>query len=378
MPESTRRGRLKLLLGYAAGVGKTYRMLEEARKLKQQGVDVVIGYFEPHSRQGTIDITQGLEIVPRGKVHHRGSQFEEMDTAAILRRRPQVCVVDEFAHTNVPGSARAKRWEDVRVLLDNGIDVLTNMNVEHLESLNDTVWQVSGVSVRETVPDWVVKDADEVVMVDLPPQALLNRLRRGVIYPQEKAQQVQEDFFKEPTLVTLRELALRQTAHEVDVRHEPQKDAGLSRFSRPGSQPGSSTGRKESPDRLLIHITTDPSTAALIRRGRRVADFLDAECFAVFINTVSGMHSLPVAERRTVEKQLNFARNLQIETRILEGEDVAETLVSFARKQGITQIFLVRTRRKNLPAVFGRNLVQQIVWLARDMQVTIVAEHRRP
>lgn len=378
MPESSRRGQLKLLLGYASGVGKTYRMFAEAQKLKQQGVDVVIGYFEPHSRQATIDVTEGLEMVPRRKILHRGSQFEEMDTAAILRRRPQVCVIDEFAHTNVPGSGRAKRWEDVRVLLDNGIDVLSNMNVQHLESLNDTVWQVSGVRVRDTVPDWVVKDADEVVMVDLPPQALLNRLRRGVVYPQQEAQQAGENFFKEPTLVTLRELALRQAAHEVDIRHEPQRVAGLSSSPLAGNQPGSPTPRKESVDRLLIHITTDPSTAALIRRGRRVADFLDAECFAVFVNTVEGLHSLPIAERRTVEKQLNFARNLQIETVILEGEEVAETLVSFARRQGITQIFLVRTRGKNLPAVFGRNLVQQIVWLARDMQVTIVAEHRRP
>ncbi|HEV2245129.1 MAG TPA: histidine kinase [Terriglobia bacterium] len=368
---------MKLLLGYAAGVGKTYRMLDEAQKLKQQGVDVVIGYFEPHSRQATTDMTQGLEMVPRRNLLYRGSQFEEMDTAAILRRRPQVCVVDEFAHTNVPGSERAKRWEDVRVLLDNGIDVLTNMNVQHLESLNDTVWQVSGVRVQETVPDWVVKEADEVVMVDLPPQALLNRLRRGVVYPQEKAQQALENFFKEPTLVTLRELALRQTAHEVDIRQEPQKDSRLARSLLLRNQPGSPTRLGAPSDRLLIHITTDPSTAALIRRGRRVADFLDAECFAVFVNMGSGLHSLPAAERQTVEKQLNFARNLQIETRILEGEEVAETLVSFARRQGITQIFLLRTRKRNLPAVFGRNLVQQIVWLARDTQVTIVAEHRR-
>lgn len=377
MPENARRGHLKLLLGYAAGVGKTYRMLDEAQKLKRHGVDVVIGYFEPHSRQATIEMTEGLEMVPRRNLLYRGSRFEEMDTAAILRRRPQICVVDEFAHTNVPGSDKARRWEDVRVLLDNGIDVLTNMNVQHLESLNDTVCQVSGVRVRETVPDWVVKEADEVVMVDLPPQALLNRLRRGVVYPHEKAQQALENFFKEPTLVTLRELALRQTAHEVDIRQEPQKDSRLARSSLLRNQPGSPTRSGASSDRLLIHITTDPSTAALIRRGRRVADFLDAECFAVFVNTGSDLHSLPAAELQTVEKQLNFARNLQIETRILEGEEVAETLVSFARRQGITQIFLLRTKKRNLPAVFGRNLVQQIVWLSRDMQVTVVAEQRR-
>ena len=377
MQENGKRGHLKLLLGYAAGVGKTYRMLDEAQKLKQQGIDVVIGYFEPHSRQATIDMTQGLETIPRRKLLYRGGQFEEMDTEAILFRHPQVCVVDEFAHTNVPGSERTKRWEDVRVLLDNGIDVLTNMNVQHLESLNDTVWQVSGVRVRETVPDWVVQDADEVVMVDLPPQALLNRLKRGVVYPQEKVQQALENFFKEPTLVTLRELALRQTAHEVDIRHEPQKDSGIAALPLLNNHAGPSDHTEVAIDRLLINITADPSTAALIRRGRRMADFLDAECFAVFVNTSSGLHSLPATERQIVEKHLNFARNLRIETRILEGEEVAETLVNFARRQGITQIFLLRTKRKNLPTVFGRNLVHQIVWLARDMQVTIVAEHLR-
>lgn len=376
MTENNRRGRLKLLLGYASGVGKTYRMLEEAQNLKRQGVDVVIGYFEMHARQPTIDMTRGLEVIPRRKILYRGSQFEEMDTEAILHRHPQLCVVDEFAHTNAPGSKSAKRWEDVRELLENGIDVLTNMNVQHLESLNDAVWEFSGVRVRETIPDWVVKEADEVVMVDLPPQALMNRLRRGAVYPQEKVQQALENFFKEPTLVTLRELALRQAAHEVDIRHEPHEVS-----APPGSpllrdQEGSSTAAAETPDRLLIHITADPATAALIRRGRRVADFLEAECFAVFINTVTGLHSLPHAERQTIQRQLSFARNLQIETRVLEGEDVAETLVDFARRQGITQIFVLRTREKNLPAAFGRNLVQKIVWLARDMQVTIVAENR--
>lgn len=377
MPGNSRRGHLKLLLGYAAGVGKTYRMLEEAQKLKHQGVDLVIGYFEPHARPDTIEMTRGLEMIPRRKVVYRGSQFEEMDTEAILRRRPQVCVVDEFAHTNVPGSKTAKRWEDVRLILDHGIDVLTNMNVQHLESLNDAVWEFSGVRVRETIPDWVVKEADEVVMVDLPPQALLNRLKRGVVYPQEKAQQALENFFKEPTLVTLRELALRQAAHEVDIRHELQEASRLPHSPIPRNRAGPSTREREAADRLLIHITADPSTAALIRRGRRVADFLDAECFAVFVNTVTGLHSLPAPERQTVQRQLNFARNLQIETRILEGENVAETLVEFARRQGITQIFVLRTPQNNRPAIFGRDLLQQIVWLARDMQVTIVAERRR-
>src|SRR5579863_1046605 len=199
MPEQD-RGKLKIFMGYAAGVGKTYKMLEEARDLKTAGVDVVIGYFEPHGRKDTIAKTEGLEIVPRQNVSYRDSRFEEMDTAAILARHPQFCAVDEFPHTNVPGSQRAKRWEDVEVLLAAGIDVFTTMNIQHLESLNDHVWQISGVRVRETIPDWVVQQADQVVMVDLPPEALLNRLMRGVVYSHDKAKRAMENFFQESTL----------------------------------------------------------------------------------------------------------------------------------------------------------------------------------
>ena len=179
-------------------------MLTEAQELKQDGVDVVIGYFEPHGRKDTIALTEGLETVPRQDRRVPRHRLEEMDTDAILRRRPQVAVVDEFPHTNVPGSGRRKRWEDVHVLLDAGIDVLTTMNVQHLESLNDQIWQSTGVRVRETIPDWVLKQADEVVMVDLTPRALLNRLKRGVVYPPEKARSRRcENFFREPTLVAL-------------------------------------------------------------------------------------------------------------------------------------------------------------------------------
>ena len=187
-----RKGRLKVYLGYAAGVGKTYRMLEEAQELRRKGVDIVIGYFEPHGRKETIAKTEGLEQIPRRVLSYGGSEFEEMDTEAVLRRKPAVVLVDEFAHTNVPGSERLKRWQDVRVLLDAGIDVITTMNVQHLESLNDQVWHVTGVRVRETIPDWVVDEADEVVLVDLTPRALRNRLDRGVVYAQEKARRAME------------------------------------------------------------------------------------------------------------------------------------------------------------------------------------------
>src|SRR5688572_15416200 len=193
-------------------------MLEEAQELVKQGRDLVIGYFEPHGRQETIAKTQGLELIPRRKCHYRGSVFEEMNADAILDRRPEICVVDELAHSNVPGSSRVKRWEDVVVFLEAGIGVMTTMNVQHIESLNDRMREITGIEVRETVPDWIVNRADQIVLVDLPPRALLNRLQRGVVYAPEKARQAAEHFFREHILGALREVAMRQIAHEVDIR----------------------------------------------------------------------------------------------------------------------------------------------------------------
>lgn len=364
MVDPRRRGRLKIFLGYAAGVGKTYQMLSEARESKSQGEDVVIGYFEPHGRKDTMAQTEGLETVPRRVVEYRGSRFEEMDTEAVLARRPRVAIVDEFPHTNVPGSLRPKRWEDVHVLLDAGIDVWTTMNVQHLESLNDQIWQSTGVRVRETIPDWVVKQADEVVMIDLTPRALLNRLERGVVYPPERARQALENFFKEPTLVALRELAMRQTAHAAESRHASGEPSGAT-AAAPAAR---------ADERLLLLIEPDPASAALIRRGRRVADYLQAECLAVCVSRTSDLGELAADERETIERHLNFSRALRIETRILEGEDVAETLVNFARVNSVTQIFVMRRQDRVFSTLLRRGLVQRIVNLARDMQVTVVAD----
>jgi two-component system sensor histidine kinase KdpD len=360
--ETPRRGRLKIFLGYAAGVGKTYQMLSEAHELERQGIDVAIGYFEPHGRQDTVRLSANLETVPRQIIEYRGSQFEEMDTEAILRRHPQVVLVDEFPHTNVPGSPRLKRWEDVHVLLDAGIDVLTTMNVQHLESLNDQIWQSTGVRVRETIPDWVMKQADEIVMVDLTPQALLNRLKRGVVYGPERAKAALENFFRESTLVALRELAMRQTAYSVESRHLEEHE-----------QPAETTPDLQRNERLLLVITPDPSSAALIRRGRRVADYLRGDCLAVYVSPTPDRRDLTDRERETLERHLTFARGLQIDTRILEGNDVAETVVDFAREHGVTQIFVTRDKGSTT-RWFRLGLVQRIVNLARDMQVTVVAD----
>jgi two-component system, OmpR family, sensor histidine kinase KdpD len=365
----TDRGKLKIYMGYAAGVGKTYQMLEEAQELKARGMDVVVGYFEPHGRKDTIAKTEGLEIIPRKKLDYRGYSFEEMDTDVILARHPQVCAIDEFPHTNVPGSPRAKRWEDIQLVLDHGIAVLTTMNIQHLESLNDQVWHITGVRVRETIPDWVVQQADEVVMVDLTPRALLHRLERGVVYSREKAEQALRNFFRESTLVALRELALRETAHEVVHRTAVDGTSVLPSGAGPALLSPS-----ERP-KILVLVTPAPQTAMLIRRAKRVGDFLGAECFAVTVQPSGDLNKLPERERESIERHLNFARNLHIETRILQGDDIALALVDFARRNQISQIFLARPHERHWPLpVLSRDLVQKIVNIAKDMQIVIVAE----
>jgi len=371
--DSGQRGKLKIFLGYAAGVGKTYQMLEEANELKRSGRDVVIGYFEPHGRPDTIAKAEALEIVPRRVTAYKGASFADMDTEAILARHPEVCVVDEFPHTNIPGSERKKRWQDVSILLDHGIDVLTTMNIQHLESLNDQVWQISGIRVRETIPDWVLKQADEVVMIDLTPRALLNRLERGVVYSPDKAARAKANFFKEETLVALRELALRETAHEVNIRHLQTGESSLERHE--DVLRGRSLSSDVGPERILIHVTSDPASARLIRRGKRVADYLGADCLAVSI-LKPGRH-LKSDEREKLEQHLNFARNMQIETRELQGEDIAEVLVEFARRNQVTQIFLSHPDRRKWPPLLRRTLDHRVVHLARDMRVVIVADRQR-
>jgi two-component system sensor histidine kinase KdpD len=373
---STHRGRLKIFLGYAAGVGKTFRMLEEGHDLVRQGADAVIGYFEPHCRQDTIDRARGLETVLRQRIEYRGHSFEEMDISTILARGPEACLVDELAHTNVPGSQRQKRWEDVMVLLDAGIDVLTTLNIQHLESLNDYVFQVTGIRVRETLPDWVITQADEVVMVDVTVEALLNRLRRGAVYEQEEARKALRNFFKESTLVALRELALRQTAYQVELQHEGVDGfaaaAGLGASA--GPVPQDEYG--ESGEKILIHVTADPASAMLIRRGRRLADYLRAECFAVYVCPDDDLSLLPLPEREAVERHLNFARNLHIETVVVHGNKPAEALVEFSRQREITRIFLTRGHDRHWTRLLSTSLVFRVVKLASHLRITVISGAR--
>src|SRR5215467_127289 len=294
------RGSLKVYLGYAAGVGKTFQMLADAHAAAQRVADVVIAYFEPHARPDTIAQAQSLEAIPHRKIEYRGKLFDEMDTDAVLRRKPSIALVDELAHTNIPGSQRAKRWEDVQVLLDTGIEVWTTVNVQHIESLNDQIWQITGIQVRETVPDWVIRQAAEIVAVDVTPDALLNRLKRGAIYKPEVVQKALTGFFKGSNLGALRELALRQAAHEVDLRQSAYDESSafqLPRISEPRAGEAAETNSKE---HILIHITADPSTAMLIRRGRRVADYLQGTCTALFVHRTAQVAELPAEEREAI------------------------------------------------------------------------------
>jgi two-component system sensor histidine kinase KdpD len=369
-----KRGQLKVYIGYAAGVGKTYRMLSEAQDLRRQGVDIVIGYFEPHGRKETIALTEGLENIPRRILSYGGSNFEEMDTDAILRRHPAVALVDEFAHTNVPGSERVKRWQDVGVLLDAGINVFTTMNVQHLESLNDQVWHVTGVRVRETIPDWVVDEADEVVFVDLTTRALLNRLERGVVYEQEKARRAMENFFTEANLTALREMAIRHTAHEVEERLSTAPPSPP-RPGKPGEASAGQDAATAAPpparkERVLICLTGSPSSAMLIRRGKRVADYLQADCLAIHVAS-------DPQSREAAERHLSFARNLRIETHVVDASDVPHALTSFARAQNVTQIFVGRSTPQPWWKFYAETIVQSVVRESHDMQITIVAERRR-
>jgi two-component system sensor histidine kinase KdpD len=373
-PTPTKRGRFKIFLGYAAGVGKTYQMLDEGQELRRKGLDVVIGYFEPHGRQDTIARTEGLETVPRREIVYRGTTFQEMDTDAILKRKPEVCLVDELAHTNVPGLERTKRWQDVQVLLDAGIAVLTSLNIQHLESLNDQIWQMTGVRVRETLPDWVVDQADEIVVVDVTPRALRHRLERGVIYSREKADKALENFFAEHNLSALREIAMRHAAHEIEEKlsvGDGSVPSAGPHDSSPAAQP---SGRKEC---ILICIDERPSAAVLIRRGRRVADYLRAECFAIYVSPDPALSHLSQEQRESVEKHLGFARNLRIEVSVVQGNVVADGIVEFARTRHATQIFMGRSPSKGWKHRLRGSTLHRVVRLARDMEITIVAERRR-
>ncbi|HEX4961849.1 MAG TPA: sensor histidine kinase KdpD [Thermoanaerobaculia bacterium] len=323
--EKERRGKLKVFFGATAGVGKTYAMLEGARELARRGVDVVIGVVETHGRKETEALLEGLAILPRHLLDHRGVELAEFDLDAARARRPAVLLVDELAHTNAPGSRHAKRWQDVEELLAEGIDVWTTVNVQHLESLNDLVGKVTGVAVRETVPDSILERADQVELVDLPPEELLKRLQEGKVYVSEQASRALQNFFRPGNLIALRELALRKTAERVDAQMQLYRQAHNIGETWPVAE------------RLLVAVSSGPAANQLVRGGRRLAERLRAEWVVVYVETPAELR-LGQEDRDRVWQTLRLAERLGAETVTLSGERPAEEILKYARRRNVSKI----------------------------------------
>jgi two-component system sensor histidine kinase KdpD len=325
-PEKT-AGIFKVFLGYAPGVGKTYGMLSEAIRRSKRGEDVVIGVVETHGRKGVQELVGQLPVVPRRQLEYKGTFFDEMDVDAILARKPQVVLLDELAHTNVEGSKHKKRYEDVLEILEAKIDVLSTINIQHLESVTPTVQSITGIQIRETVPDWVLERANEVVLADLTPEALQTRMRRGDIYPLERAEKALTNFFRAGNLLALRELALRHVTHTVDrslesylQRKHIDQNWGVS-------------------ERVAVCISSNPASQQLIARGARMAYGLDAAFYVVHVETGKARTG---DRARSLSANIRFAENLGAQSIQLEGKIVATTVANFVREHKITQVIFGR------------------------------------
>jgi len=328
-PPQKARGVFKLFLGYAPGVGKTFSMLSEALRRRSRGEDVVIGAVETHGRQGIEQLAQQLERVPLKKIEYKGTIFEEMDVDAVLARRPAVVLVDELAHTNIPGSKHRKRYEDVQELLAANIDVLSTLNIQHIESIAPVVRSITGIVVRETVPDWVPLTASETVMVDLTPEALHARMKRGDVYSTDKVERSLKNFFRRGNLIALRELALRQVAEQVDRSLESYMEAQDIRKN---------WGVRE---RMAVCISSNPAGQYLIARGARMARRMDAELYVVHVDRELGpLHR--ESHPNALAANLRFAESLGAKVIRLKGKSVADAVATFVRSKHITQVIFGR------------------------------------
>ncbi len=327
-PPQKSKGILKLFLGYAPGVGKTYTMLSEAIRRQSRGEDVVVGLVETHGRRPIAELASQVETLPRRRIEYKGAVFEEMDLDAVIARQPQVAIADELAHTNVPGSKNRKRYEDVEELLSAGIDVLSTMNIQHLDSIAPLVHSITGVVVRETVPDWVLQTAIETVMVDLTPEALQNRLRRGDVYSLSKVDQALKNFFRRGNLIALRELGLRQVAEQVDRSLESYMASQDIRENWPVRE------------RVAVCISSNPAAQYLLARGARMARRLDAEFYAVYLVVASDRKS---ENRKSLAANLQLAENLGARIVSLRDKSVAEAVAKFVREKHVTQVILGRS-----------------------------------
>jgi two-component system sensor histidine kinase KdpD len=355
------RGRLKIYLGFAAGVGKTYDMLLEGNRLRRQGVDVVIGFVETHGRPETMAQIDKLEQVPRRRVEYRGIVLEEMDLDAVLARRPTIALVDELAHTNAPGSRNPKRYQDVEEIIRAGINVVTTLNIQHLESLHDIVERATGVRVKERLPDYVVAMADQIVNVDLSAEDLRERLLAGKIYPTPRVQTALENFFTPEKLTQLRELAMEEIAFRLDrSRREDEQRRGDERTS------GSA--------RIMACLSSrSPHAPALLRKAARIADRMGAPWYAVYIQTPrESPEHVDAATQRQVGNNLDLARQLGGTSLAFKGADLISTITAFVKEYGITHVVLGRTRQPMYRRWFGRSILDRLLQVIPGVDVIVV------
>lgn len=352
------RGRLKIFLGAAPGVGKTFAMLETAHERRREGVDVLAGIVETHGRRETETLLHGIEVLPRRDVEYRGRSFHEMDLDTLLRRHPRIALVDELAHTNVPGSRHVKRWQDVEELLASGIDVYTTLNIQHLESLNDVVEQISGVRVRETLPDGVLAKADEIELIDLPPEDLIKRLHEGKVYVPEQARRAVHSFFSPGNLTALREMALRHAAERVDAQ--------MVDYMRAHAIPGPWPAR----ERIVVCVDERSDATRLVRIAKRTADRRGAAWIAVTVET-SRSHALSEEEKDRIAEALRLAAQLGGEAQTLQGDDVVDALLTFARERNATQLVVGRPRRRGWWRL-GLSLTDRLIARSGEINVLVI------
>ena len=354
------RARLRIYIGAAPGVGKTFTMLEEAHVLKRSGLDVVVGFVETYGRKETEEQIGDLEVVPRRKVRYRGVEIEEMDVDGVVAREPQVAIVDELAHTNVPGSKNEKRYQDVLELLDAGIHVMTAVNIQHLETLNDAVSRVTGVRVRETVPDTFLHRADEVVNVDVSVEELRTRLRQGKIYRPEKVEQALSNFFRKGNLSTLRELALRAVAEEVSEKAAAYRE-------REGLEPAFI------PERVMVAMSSNFEAQRVVRTGARIAGRLGARWYAVYVETPKeSAGRIKAKDREALSRNLELAERLGATVVRVKADRVADGLIELARREGITHVIFGQTARSRWEILWGGSTIDRFLKEVRDAAVQVI------
>ena len=354
------RASLRVYIGAAPGVGKTYQMLEDAHQLKREGVDIVVGIVEPHGRNETRALIRDLECVPMRRIEYKGVVIEEMDLDAVIARRPEVAIVDELAHTNIPGSKNRKRYEDVIDLLTAGISVITAVNIQHLESLNDAIARTTGVRVRETIPDHFLRRADEVVNVDVSVDTLRTRLRQGKIYDVVKIQQALNNFFRKGNLSALRELALRQVATDQATKaHDYREREGLEQAAIP--------------EKVMVAIASRGSAKRILRAGSRIAGRLASDWYAVYVETPREEPGrIDPHDHAVLQENIRFAKDLGAQIVKLKGRNVADLLIDFARREGITHVVFGQSARSRWDLLLHGSVINRFLREVRDATVQVV------